>query len=436
MNMASWDIREGEASAELSAMPSGYVHCVVTSPPYWGQRDYGLGEWLGGDPECDHAHRQTETLSGLDGGTKTNDHSHDAWSGGVCGRCGARQTETGIGQEPTLTEHIGNLVAVLREVRRVLRDDGTVWLNYGDAYTSGGRATYRSGASENKGHEVQNDQERPDTPNGLKAKDLMGLPWRVAFALQDDGWWLRSAIVWHKPSPMPESVRDRPTSAYEMIFLLAKRPRYFYDAEAIRDFSGDGWHGKSEPARAPEMAERQGAAVDPKSQRSGANARNVWTFPSKGLAEPHYAAFPPELPRRCILAGTSEHGVCADCGAPWERVVDSSESPHDGSTASAYAKGSNANRLALARQAARERGGEYVQRRETVGWQSTCDHDADVIPATVLDPFSGSGTTGIVALQQGRSYVGIELNPEYVEMSRNRIRKAAPPMFSKEGSEA
>ena len=208
MNMADHGmIREGEACwTELRApcRRRATVHCVVTSPPYWGQRDYGLGEWEGGDPECDHAHRQNGVPERARGRYRDQRTMlRRAWAGGVCGRCGARSGRTpGIGQEPTLGEHIDNLVGVMREVRRVLRDDGTVWLNYGDA---------------------------------LVSKQLLGMPWRVAFALQDDGWWLRSAIVWHKPSPMPESVRDRPTSAYEMIFLLAKRPRYFYDAEAIRE---------------------------------------------------------------------------------------------------------------------------------------------------------------------------------------------------------
>ena len=278
-------------------MPSGYVHCVVTSPPYWGQRDYAL-------------------------------------------------EDAGIGQESTLTEHIDNLVGVMREVRRVLRDDGTVWLELRRRLRRGRGAHSLEATATLTPRRVCpvgrfTPRRRALTPAasrkhaGYKAKDLMGLPWRVAFALQDDGWWLRSAIVWHKPSPMPESVRDRPTSAYEMIFLLAKRPRYFYDAEAIREpYAAASLTDKRDNAdghRRPRDyvgARDNGGTNLGGNQHGGANARNVWTFPSKGLAEPHYAAFPPELPRRCILAGTSEHGVCAECGArriPWERVVDRSK---------------------------------------------------------------------------------------------------------------
>ena len=411
--IATWEIRHGDALKRLREMPDESVHCVVTSPPYFRQRDYALGD-------------------------------------------------AGIGQESTLTEHIGNLVAVMREVRRVLRDDGVLFLNYGDAYV-GNPGNGRGGGSALDGgapHLSGSNKAGVD----LAPKQLMGLPWRVAFALQDDGWWLRSAIVWHKPSPMPESVRDRPTSAYEMIFLLAKSGAptywthkhragsrtkpvqeyedgvplwrghdYFYDAEAIRQPAKGDWHGGRFHRNGHERHHHEWRTVPPEEQTSTANARNVWAFPSKGLAEPHYAAFPPELPRRCILAGTSEHGVCADCGAPWARVTEKS------ATGRVRERATGGVGLIHSRESHGLKASDHGTFQEgvvvtTTGWQPTCDHDANVTPAVVLDPFSGSGTTGLVALQQGRSYVGIELNPEYVEMSRRRIRKAAPPMFSKEAS--
>ena len=210
------------------------MHCVVTSPPYHGLRDYNLSEWVGGDTECTHALRPNATPN--PNGTNTNwNHVNDVWPNGVCGHCGATQQAAGIGLEPTLSDWLANIVAVSREVWRVLRDDGTYWLNLGDAYTGGGKG--RGGQSDkqdsNRGsrYSVAYNALTYDLP----AKNLMGQPWRAAFALQDDGWILRSAIVWHKPNPMPESVSDRPTSAYEMVFLLTKRAHYFYDADAVRE---------------------------------------------------------------------------------------------------------------------------------------------------------------------------------------------------------
>ena len=231
----------------------GSVHCVVTSPPYWGLRDYGLGEWEGGDAECDHFVPATEHGPGVTGGTHhLQSGGSTLWPKNTCGKCGAVKQPAGIGLEPTLAEHIDNIVAVGREVRRVLRDDGVFWLNYGDAYAGSWGNYSPTGTGGQRAKQTER-WERPgyaDTtrkpPNadakkhGFKPKDLMGLPWRIAFALQDDGWWLRSAIVWHKPNPMPESVRDRPTNAYEMVFLLTKQPRYFMDMEAIRQPNTEG----------------------------------------------------------------------------------------------------------------------------------------------------------------------------------------------------
>ena len=263
--------------------------------------------------------------------------------------------------------------------------------------------------------------------------------WRDA---KRDSWFLRSAIVWAKPNPMPESVTDRPTSAYEMVFLLTKQPRYFYDAEAVRVP-----HAPSSIARyeyglnativddkrisaasttGAFQSERMGDHVSP----SGANLRNVWDIPTQGRPDAHFATFPDELPRRCILAGTSEHGVCADCGAPWVREFEKSESPHDGNTASTYPEGSNAKRLSLRRQAFRERGipDEISEQTTTLGFQPTCDHDAARIPATVLDPFVGSGTTVAVAQTLGRKGIGLDLNAEYLEIAKRTIGRVTLPL--------
>ena len=377
-----------EADAREIPLPDASAHCVVTSPPYWGLRDYSIDE--------------------------------------------------GIGLEATLAEHLDSLVCVFRELRRVLRDDGTVWLNYGDAYAGSWGAQSRgygdpNGTSSVSGGQIHAAPKDTHTGSskrtpGLKPKDLMGLPWRVAFALQDDGWWLRSAIVWHKPNPMPESVRDRPTNAYEMVFLLAKQPKYYMDMEAIRlptsgrtdPITGFGKKGSTRPDK------------DNKYHLSGnvgANARNVWTIPTQGRPDAHFATFPDELPRRCILAGTSERGVCAECGAPWERVVEMTPEYK------ALLESGKAWRDDTGKpdgEANRQPKGHPAQvptKNQTTGWQPTCDHDGDTVPATVLDPFVGSGTTVAVAQALGRRGIGLDLNPEYLEIAKRRIGAVPLPMF-------
>ena len=261
------------ADARAIPLPDKSVHCAVTSPPYWGLRSYGLGD-------------------------------------------------SGIGNEPTLQAWVENIVAVSREVRRVLRDDGTYWLNLGDAYAGSGKGQSPAGNVGMATH-AQLGEHWNDSGSGLPTKNLMGQPWRVAFALQDDGWFLRSAIVWAKPNPMPESVTDRPTSAYEMVFLLTKKPKYFYDSEAIRTHNPEG---NKQKQYATNMERNDGGDTNsPRMNRTrsradvlaaGSNARNVWDIPTQGRPEAHFATFPDELPRRCILAGTSEHGVCGRLRRP------------------------------------------------------------------------------------------------------------------------
>ena len=248
----------------------------------------------------------------------------------------------------------------------------------------------------------------------------MGQPWRVAFALQDDGWLLRSAIVWHKPNPMPESVRDRPTNAYEMIFLLSKQGKYYYDGESIRQPLATPLHapGNNKVDASRNDADQMGKVWG---SENGANARNVWTIPTQGRPDAHFATYPDELPRRCILAGTSERGVCAACGAPWVRVVEKS--------------GSVATDSGGTRQRKRTEGaisGGFtgstldgtIPATQTLGWQPTCGCNADTVPATVLDPFAGSGTTLAVAQALGRQSVGLDLNPEYLEIAKRYINRA------------
>ena len=425
------------ADAREIPLPDASVHCVVTSPPYWGLRDYGLGEWEGGDAECGHdvpAEINTRPTAGTERGGDLKGNWRKTWPNNTCGLCGAVQQAAGIGLEPTLGEWVHNLVAVMREVRRVLRDDGTVWLNLGDAYAGGNTAGRNDVARMYEDSKANQALKSVATArhHDLPSKNLMGQPWRVAFALQDDGWILRSAIVWHKPNPMPESAKDRPTSAYEMVFLLAKQARYFYDAEAVRERSitGDtrrpyGSDGAWQMDGRPDAQKHGGQQRD--NPTVGANARNVWRIPTQGRPDAHFATFPDELPRRCILAGTSEKGVCGECGAPWARMVEKNEANHEAESGTKYGDQSTAGRLAKLRQSARAKGGEYAQQSKTTGWQPTCACDADVVPAFVLDPFVGSGTTVAVAQGLGRRGVGLDLNREYLCIATKRIEAVTPP---------
>ena len=384
----------GDARVTLRELPESSVHCVVTSPPYWGLRSY--------------------------------------------------QGDAGmIGLEPTFDEHLTNLVAVFREVRRVLRPDGTLWLNYGDAYATSGTRQGGRGSLENPGQLIRYQA----TPPGFKSKDLMMMPARVALALQADGWYLRSEIIWHKPNPMPESVTDRPTSAHEKIYLLSKQPRYFYDAAAVRTAlagstvdrfgcagSPNGRTGQYEDGHRPRTVfsgnlsknpDRQDADFAKRRRDTGpdffpgtANLRNVWQVPTYSFKGAHFATFPPKLIEPCIKAGTSERGCCSECGAPWVRVASSvdtgvrnggggSRRAHEeGDTA--YADGGTLSR---------------VQTVKTTGWRPSCSCEAGKpVPAVVLDPFAGAGTVGLVADNLGRDSVLIEISAEYAEAAEKRIR--------------
>ncbi len=303
------EYRIGDCLTVLRSLPDGFANTCVTSPPYWGLRDYG----------------------------------HDGQ----------------IGLEETHDAYVERMVAVFREVRRVLRDDGTLWLNLGDSYAGGsssgtvnnetstlgcGKATQAAAASVVHARK-----------HGLKPKDLVGIPWRVAFALQADGWYLRSDIIWHKPNPMPESIKDRPTKAHEYVFLMSKSPRYYYDAEAIKERASEGGRvislgpkSFSKGQAAGKGVSRSGNATKDTFQVSDKrNKRSVWTVPTRPFSGAHFACYPPDLIKPCIMAGCPEGG-------------------------------------------------------------------------TVLDPFFGSGTTGMVAESLGRQWFGIELNPEYEPLIRQR----------------
>jgi DNA modification methylase len=430
----TWRIFEGDVRDKLAEFPDASVQCVVTSPPYWGLRDYS-----------------------------------------VPGQ---------IGLEPTPEEYVATMVDVFREVRRVLRDDGTVWLNMGDSYVSNPMQDGRSGPNARVGSTVAGVQRNVSGVRGLKPKDLVAIPWRLAFALQADGWYLRSDIIWAKPNPMPESVTDRPTKAHEYVFLLTKSARYFYDADAVREPLHPIVAAAAERyANDPSLRDARrmgniGAAPDRNDSRktvhvdnnafvnpAGRNLRSVWNIPTEPFPEAHFATFPKALVEPCIKAGTSEKGCCPGCGAPWVREVERDVPIDPGRGNGSKLRDADGLSARAASTAQRRLGQAYQDQLDenpprTVGWHPSCrcggdSHgDSDIrslelveattardlsdvpgavllgdapalkpqpIPCTVLDPFAGSGTTGVVALRLGRSFIGIELSPEYAAMARRSL---------------
>jgi DNA modification methylase len=355
-------ILAGDCRDILPTLEAGSVQTCITSPPYWGLRDYGTAQWEGGNTECDHIESingmsESNTLGRPDQGGMTPMNaaniSKKRYFKHICGHCGARRIDAQLGLEATPEEYLANMVAVFREVWRVLRDDGTLWVNMGDSYANGGNQTtgynepdwIKIGGACNGGVRTKVGK------TGLKNKDLCMMPARLAMALQADGWYLRSEIVWHKPNPMPESVTDRPTKAHEMIYLLTKRERYFYDAEAISEPSlreGDIPGGKHcfHEGNAGHNGYRGDGGMKG-AVPATRNKRSVWTIATQPYPEAHFATFPEEIPKLCILAGS--------------RVGD-----------------------------------------------------------TVIDPFAGSGTTGQVALELGSRAILIELNPAYIELAEDR----------------
>lgn len=333
----------------LRKLPAQSVQCCITSPPWYGLRHYG------------HADQ--------------------------------------IGREDTPEQYLAALVGVFREVRRVLRDDGVVWLDMGDTFVG---------------------------------KQLLGIPWRTALALQADGWILRSEIIHAKSSCMPESVEDRPTRSHETVFLLAKSAAYFYDGDAVREpaknwGTRDRSAGKSTSARASGSGQRaHHGLINGNAAATGRNLRTVWTLPVANFAGAHHAVMSPQLAATCVMAGTSEYGCCAVCRAPWRRVVTKETIYHHTTTAAGKSVGGPyRSQTGSGRGTHDVRHGALSQRR-TRGWAPSCDHHAERVPCTVLDPFVGSGTVALVAAQLGRGAVGIELNPEFVRIAHRRIAAATP----------
>lgn len=371
------------------------VQCVVTSPPYWSMRDYGI--------------------------------------------------ENQLGMERTPGEYVDNLVRVFREVRRVLRKDGTVWLNLGNSYSSRSR---RNVETKDRTRTKRNTDgfrnNRIPIPAGFKEKDLVGIPWMTALALQADGWWLRQDIIWHKPNAKPESVKDRCTSSHEYLFLLTKSRRYYYDNEAIKKPLAEASirrakHGTKKGAGSKVAREginqNRGTAGLESGRTKGdsycnlstgmRNRRSVWSISTKHYKGAHFAAFPTTLVEPCILAGTSELGGCPICGKGWVREISLGGIVSAGG--SDNAKLSNADNYGDDPGNRARSTNKRIEHRKhiTTDWHPSCSCGVTgtFVPQIVLDPFMGSGTTGQVALKHGRRFIGVELNPDYLRLAQERVEK-------------
>jgi DNA modification methylase len=497
----------GDALTVLKTLPSESVQLVCTSPPYFGLRSYSTAPQVwGGDPDCLHqwgAPQRTPWANEVSGpsenvGKNAAVRTRLKETGPFCLHCPAWRGE--LGSEPTPALFIEHLLTIFDEVHRVLRKDGLVFCNLGDSYSGSGKGpsghngigdqARRQGftgmrVTDNSTHQGKpagrfrtgkayiESGNRGNAVPGIPAKNLLLVPQRFAIGMQERGWIVRSEIAWCKTSAMPESVRDRPSSAWEPIWMFSKSQRYFYDGDAVRQQLSDPERKADRYPRTnnhnPDRGTRFGVLGGYTVPASGgASLRNFWLLGPEPSNLNHYASYPTALVKRCILAGTSERGACSVCGAPWRRVVERTGAFTEKSN---HQPAPNKGRLeAFGERAANMTGDGFVPNRRAItrdlGWRPGCSHydalyrlmpqarrarrrqqqdrsglwwrrvrkrpggtDWSTVPCAVLDPFLGSGTTALVADRLGRDATGIELSEEYAEMARKRIANDAGPMF-------
>ena len=426
----------GHVLDELRTLPDESVHCCVTSPPYFGLRNYGLppSVW-GGDCKCDHDWTSRRYYTGKSASAETDEAFSEAgeenaarlpqsrWrEDATCAKCGAWRGCLGL--EPTLEMFIEHIVEVMREVRRVLQHDGVCWFNMGDSFAASGRGGGGGSLNdEDVGKKVDESNNRRKPIEGFKEKDLLLVPSRCAIAMQEDGWYVRSEVVWHKLVPMPESVKDRPTKAHEMVYLLTKSPRYHYDWEAI---ATDAKNPEDDVRRITERASEEHKTMPtdevnglrPRANRevrTKVNARDVWSLGPESFPGAHFATMPTELAKRCLLSGTPK-AVCSACASAYEY-----EYEYEGSSWEERKEQGAPMRYGLESPkgtAMNKMGQSSIKNRKQV---ATCQCNAPSARSIVLDPFNGAATTGYVARELGFNYIGIELNPEYLEISKKRL---------------
>ena len=307
----NYKILQGDSLEVLKTLEPESVNCCITSPPYWGLRDYGTGKWEGGDSNCSHKRDSKQSELTQTGHRNLDGAVGDGIYKDICKRCGAIRKDNQIGLELTPQEYVEKMVAVFAQVKRVLRKDGTLWINLGDSYSGSGKGPAGNlGSAHNERHLEH--RHSAIVPSGLKHEDIVGIPWRVAFALQANGWYLRQDIIWHKPNPTPESVTDRCTKAHEYIFLLSKSAIYYFDSDAMQEETGrTGGNPRIFGAKNQEGTKRNDIGED-FIDNGKRNKRSVWSVTVKPYSEAHFATFPKELIEPCVLAGCPEGGTILD----------------------------------------------------------------------------------------------------------------------------
>lgn len=406
----------GDVRTRLKELADCSVDCVVTSPPYWGLRDYGTATWEGGDPNCDHLGKPMATKANINRNCGTGNDVKNATAREfykeICGKCDARRIDSQIGLEQTPDEYVAEMVAVFREVRRVLKNDGVLWLNLGDSYAtvSGGMEQLRKPASNTPNYGAikysdgyagvkQSGKKTAQKLSGLKHKDLVGIPWRVAFALQADGWYLRQDIIWHKPNPMPESVTDRCTKSHEYLFMLTKSAKYYFNNQAIKEpskYAGDNRGARKDSRRGTKMNSMSGVTGEFK------NKRSVWTIATNNPTQTTQS-----IKQNNIIGNMSKRGVT--------RTTEGLNLK----TQAEKTKETRNKRSVWTISTKPFRGAHFAVMPEAL--VEPCILATSREHGTVLDPFIGSGTVGLVAQRHNRRWIGCELNPEYAKIAETRI---------------
>ena len=451
MNLPLNQVVVGDCTEVMQGWPVDSIDLVVTSPPYWGLRDYGtetVRVW-GGDPECDHEwdieKRKISKMAlppepggslrvkfeNLDETGRGKQETIFVQSG-LCSKCGAWRGSLGLEPHPQL--FIDHLVEVCREIRRVLKPTGTFWLNLGDSYCSK-LSTGSGGLIGLRGKNDKPSEFYVKQPHGFKRnfeydggwlqpKQKLMIPARVAIALQYDGWILRSDIIWHKPNAMPSSVKDRLTCVHEHFFMFAKHRRYYFDLDAIRKPSQTTRWGKNPKYEAEGLQtglETQGY------HPSGKNPGDIWRISTMPFPGAHFATFPPKLIEPIVKAG-SPRWICSRCGKPRTRINEKTGKILDQSHSKKDIKSAEVNpMISHGFYSNGEYRGILVHEYKTVGW-SDCGCGEKWIPGVVMDPFGGTGTVGRVAHRLGRSFIIIDIKPEYTEMAHQRIRGKYKPL--------
>ena len=459
-------IFQGDVLEQLAKFPDCSVDCIISSPPYWGLRDYGTGKWVGGDPKCDHSairHKTREERGGLSevqSGNQGGFGDENKWTSDNCPTCGAIREDNQLGLEPDFHDYLNKMQTIMDELKRVLKNTGTCWINLGDTYSGSGK-----GAGTENCKESWRPNKKPELNETITAKSRMGIPERFYINCIDGGWIARNHIVWTKNNSMPTSVKDRFKNAWESVFFFSKNKKYYFDLDAVRvptitntkpfnarvrdskkqrylqkatdeEIANHNEKGEKFDKKWNQHKKEVYGNDDTKDRRSrvlafmdtkdpnyvnpkGKNPGDVFRINTKPFKEAHFATFPPDLPQK-ILKCACPNQVCKECGKPRE-VLKKSIKNNDRLSHTEQAEINKKRGMVDQTQRTRWVGGDApVLDYEIIGY-ADCGCNAGFKPGIVLDPFFGSGTVGLVAEQMGLRWCGIELNPEYIEIAKKRL---------------